>query len=257
MPTIPGTFGWCGPSRVIEDLILTAVKIRDLLSLAINAPAEMGAVYVQNENHTRPVGPDSDDLLSFELIRRWAPSTVSYPTQHIESRDILFSFADIGGLEGIGEWLAIADAYSVVIQSLTALHFIPRDFLDARLLTAAAAADALARIHTSGSARYYDDRLAHLQKLAGQVFADLVSDGALWRKVVVEARNNVAHGDAREDYQNFRPPTEHITASLYYLVLLCLLRLAGVPEGPFDNARQQSHFAQLAGVFRHYMASAR
>ncbi|MXX80258.1 MAG: hypothetical protein F4Y69_04380 [Chloroflexi bacterium] len=243
-----------GPSR-IEDLIGRAITVRNLLSLAIDAPERIESAFLSHPDYLEDGLHGTQRPIAFELFRRWDHNSSSYPERDVQRFDMLFTLSDLGGLEGIGNWLELSAEYDVIIQSALAMQFMPTQFVDARFLSVAGSADALARIHSGDADMEYRQRLEYLGNLAGNVFTDWVGDLELWSKVVKEERNNVAHGEDKSTYQQYRPPRQFLSHSVYYLVILCLMRILGVGAVAIEGMREKHRFIQLQEMFGHYFTS--
>ncbi len=236
----------------IEDLVEHAIRLRNLLTLAIDAPELIESTHFTHPDYLEDGLHGTKRPVVFELLRQWDANPPQYPKRDIQHFDMLFTLSDLGGLEGISNWLQLSADYDMVVQPALAMQFMPPQFVDARFLSVAVSADALARIHSSGSVTTYRQRLIYLGDLAGEVFADLVGDVQLWSKVVTEERNNVAHGENKSAHQQYRPPIRLIGRSVYYLVILCLMRLLDVDDSALDGVRKKKWYWQLQKTFRHY-----
>ncbi|MXX49029.1 MAG: hypothetical protein F4Z38_12140 [Chloroflexi bacterium] len=239
----------------IEELVRRAIRIRNLLSLAIDAPERIEATHLTHPSYLEDGLHGERHPIAIELFRRWDQNFPSYPERDVQRFDMLFTLSDLGGLEGIGNWLRLSTEYDVIVQAALAMQFMPAHFVDARFLSVAASADAFARIHSGNSVVTFHNRLAYLGELAGQVFTDWVGDLDLWTKVVKEERNNVAHGENKSTYQQYRPPRQLLSHSVYYLVILCLMRVLGVDDAAIDGVREKYRFTQLQDMFDHYFTS--
>ena len=236
----------------IEALMEHAIRFRHLLTLAIDAPELIESTHLTHPDYLEDGLHGTKRPVVFELLRQWDANPPQYPERDVQHFDMLFTLGDLGGLEGVGNWLQLSADYDVVVQSALAMQFMPAQFVDARFLSVAASADALARIHSSGSITTFRQRLIYLRDLAGEIFADLVGDVELWTKVVKEQRNNIAHGENKSAYQQYRPPLGLLGLSVYYLVILCLMRLLDVDDSALDGVRGKNWYWQLQKMFQHY-----
>ncbi len=89
------------------------------------------------------------------------------------------------------------------------------------------------RCHGPKSTKY-EARIARCVELAGRVFQDLIdSEIHDWVLSVVEARHDLAHH--REGFRTVGSVGDHLLAEqLYWLFSMCMLRVAGAPEGAFE-----------------------
>ena len=87
------------------------------------------------------------------------------------------------------------------------------------------------------------------QSGSGDTFEALVDDVKSWSREVVQVRvNQIVHRGLRGDIDGSR--LYDLTESLYYLVVLCLLRECGVSENAFSNIKQHQIFKQLGHRLR-------
>ena len=236
----------------IEKLVEHAIRFRNLLSLAIDAPEHIETTQLTHPDYLEDGLHGTKRPIAFDLLRQWDASPPQFPERDVQHFNMLFTLSDLGGLEGISNWLEVSGEYDVVIQAALAMQFMPAQFVDARFLSVAASADAFARIHSGNPDLSYRERLLYLGELAGDVFRDFVVDLDLWSKVVKEQRNNIAHGENKSVYQQYRPPHGLLGRSVYYLVILCLMRLLDVDESALDGVREKNWYWQMQKTFRHY-----
>ncbi len=136
-----------------------------------------------------------------------------------------------------------------MIGSLLSHWYLPSLYEENRFLNVVIAAEAVERIRTQEQGLNFQHALERLAKDAGATFEALVDDVASWSKEVVQLRvNQVVHRGLGEDIDSSR--LHVLTESLYYLVVLCLLRECGVPEDAFSNIKQHRRFMHLANRLR-------
>ncbi len=94
------------------------------------------------------------------------------------------------------------------------------------------------------------NRLLDLAHYAGSPFTELVGDAEAWAEEVKTARNSLVHHDGGRPE---RPPASrlhYLSESIFYLVVLCLLREAGMNDellnGVAGNKRYQWLKTRLA-----------
>ena len=236
----------------IETLVEHAIRLRNLLTLAIDAPEIIESTQLTHPDYLEEGLHGTKRPVVFELLRQWDANPPQYPKRDVQHFDMLFTLSDLGGLVGISNWLELSAKYDWVVQDALAMQLMPAQFVDARFLSVAVSADALARIHSSGSVTTYRQRLIYLGDLACEIFADLVGDVELWTANVKEQRNNIAHGEHKSAYQQYRPPLGLLSSSVYYLVIFCLMRLLDVDDSALDGVRGKIWYWQLQKMFQHY-----
>jgi hypothetical protein len=97
-------------------------------------------------------------------------------------------------------------------------------------------------------------RLRDLADFAGPAFADFVDNTRQWSFVVAKVRNALTH------YQGAEPRLEglfYLSESVYLLVALCLMRLAGANEALLRAATANRHVQWLKDPLAEAIEAAR
>ena len=153
---------------------------------------------------------------------------------------MLFTYDALGGLSGIGRWLTMSKKFWPVIAGLTSRWYAPD--LYGELV---AAAEAFERIRLQQGKINFKKALETLACHAGAPFQSVVDDvGACAKRVVRIRKEHVVHRGLHGD-----PDGESLywlIASLYILVVLCLLRECEVPEENLPNSETCPWIATVA-----------
>ena len=168
------------------------------------------------------------------------PGRETAPHRH----QMLFNFEDVGGIDGVARWVDIAEKYETVMGSLVSHWYLPRLYSEHRFFNACTAAEAMRRIQLQKQTFNFGNELKLLALQAGKPFEALVGDTDAWRKKVIQARvNYVVHPGLQKvrAADGLYPLSE----SLYFLVVMCLLRECGVPEETVDRVCQYQRFRIL------------
>jgi hypothetical protein len=219
----------------VADLVKIAGDIQSLVAAGTGRQAAFQRVSLKHPDVTN--NSDPAHLRSIQFFAHWQVQPEKTATLH--PHDMLFTFSDLGGIAGVGDWLAVADANRSQLGHVLASRHDNGMRTSDRVLNVAAALEAYDRekhLDTRSHAR----RLTRCASHAGDPFTDLVGDVAIWVGRMKSARNDVAH-------HNLLPSTAsdgqlYLALSGYYLFLLCLLRDAHAPKDVFDRMEQHDHF---------------
>ena len=152
-----------------------------------------------------------------------------------------FTFADLGGLDGVARWLEVAAKYRSTLGVVMNTSYRRTMFVNDRLLERLAALEGFHRIRSGMEAPVLQTRLPDLTDLAGAPFEQLVGNVAAWRRRASAERNNIAHHKGRLVHQS--SSDMYFTAeAAYWLFVLCMLREAQAPQPAFDHIVRCARF---------------
>jgi len=147
-----------------------------------------------------------------------------------------FTFDDIGGIESVGRWLAVAADYRTELSRVMATRYREGMVLEDRIMNASAALDSFDK-HRRANGKWvkYAKRVRHCVDLAGQPFLDLiVIDPDQWVERVVTTRDDLAHH--REQFRTDGSVGDHLLAEqLFWLFVICLLRLTDAQDAAYER----------------------
>ena len=160
--------------------------------------------------------------------------------------EMLFTYADLGGLDGVGRWLTKSKEFWPVVAALTSRWYAPDLYDELQFFSMVTAAEAFERIRLQEQDVKFKPALKRLAALAGTPFQSMVGDVNRWATRVVRTRNeHVVHRGLCGDPEG--ESLYWLTGSLYALVVLCLLRECKVPE---ENLPSPESCPWLATVAR-------
>lgn len=161
----------------------------------------------------------------------------------IRNHDMLFTFEDIGNLNGVARWLEVAKKFRPAFGALTAQWYRPRMYAENRFFNAVTAAETFQRIRLNKQDLNFRMELKSLAAQAGDTFRNLVGDVDHWAKTVRDTRvKKVVHPGL---YGNVEPEIYLLSESVYFLVVLCLLQECGVPDETLEKIQQHQRFRLL------------
>ena len=229
----------------LEETLKACVALQHLVTIGVGAPAPISSVSLSHADlvHTSPQGETVHHPI--ELYAELRGGDVPGHARTLHPEQMIFAFDDIGGLEGVAQWLEVSDRYQAVINSLMSHWYIPKVSVDNRFFNVVTAAEALARIRRKKQRIDFGDELRVLAHEAGSTFGALVGDVNSWVKEIVQVRNNnVVHRGLRGDVQGSR--LYWLAESVYFLVVLVLCSECDVPEATSAKIRNHQRFASLA-----------
>lgn len=222
----------------LEDALQVCAALQDLVTIGVDAPTTVTSLALNTVNDDR-----------VELYTRIRGNQVQAKTRDVHPREMMFTFDHIGGLSGIAGWLEVSKQYGAVVSSLLSHWYLPSLYEENRFLNIVIAAEALERIRTQQQNLNFRYALQRLAKDAGDTFEALVDDVESWSEEITRVRvNKVVHRGLGGDIDGSR--LYDLTESLYYLVVICLLKECGVPENAFSSIQQHQRFRQLGHRLR-------
>lgn len=228
----------------VVDVLQAHHALQALVSIAVSAPVRV------TETRVRPAAGRWLHVHAHGVGSGSYSGDVPMPRPN----ENLFTYADLGGLDGIGRWLTKSKEFWPVVAALTSRWYAPELYGELQFFSMATAAEAFERIRLQkqGVKRKLtlDKRtLKRLVDLAGPPFQSMVEDVNSWATRVVRTRNeHVVHRGLRGD-----PDGESLywlTGSVYVLVVLCLLRECEVQEENLPTPQSCPWMATVARKLR-------
>lgn len=233
-------------------------SLRDLLSLAAHTSCAVEEITLRHPSMETMIDGRSVTP-GVTVYGRLSGGGAKSVERH--STDMLFTYDQFGGAQGVALWLSLANELQPVLGSLMSLRHSPKMYAENRLLNVAMAAEALHRIrfhngvlpseqHAElvrrilGSLDTHDSkwleprlaysneptlrhRLVELSEFAGAAFATIVGKPKKWAFVVSRVRNRLTHFEGSEPHID---GLYYLSESLYVLVVFCVMRMAGADD---------------------------
>ena len=227
--------------RSLDDVLREGTSLQNLVTIGVAALSSFTNITLSHLDKVRtlPSGRVVSDPV--DMYAQFRGGNISGKAETIHPTQMLFTFDDIGGLDGIAKWLETSAKFRPVIDSLLSHWYLPMIYTDNRLLNMIIAAEALERIKLQKQNLDYSDALKSLAKVAGAPFSAMVQDVDAWVEEIVRARtNNLVHRGLQGDLEGQRMYT--LSESLYFLVVICLLRECGIPEETLSKMQDHQRF---------------
>ena len=236
-------------SRAMPDILETSTALRNLLTIGVGAPAFVIEATLTRADLVRELGDGKTTPIRIGLYARGLGGTTQAEAKDMYPGQMPFTFDDIGGLGGLARWVRTAARFKAVIGSLLSHWYLPDIYVDNRFLNIIIAAEALERIRLNQQNFDFSDGLERLAGYAGRPFEALVQDVKSWVNEVIRIRiNSVVHRGLHENIEGTR--VFWLSESLYFLVVLCLLRECGVEEGALLKVTRHERFEFTAEQLR-------
>ena len=220
----------------LQAAVAPLTAIRDLVTIAIDAPSSVRSMALSRS------GVERDQL---ELYARLAGGVDGSESVDDFPAGMLFTFDDIGGLDGVAQWLTIAERFAPVVRFLVSHWYFPEAYTQNRFLNIVIAAEALERIRTGKQDSPLKQALLQIAADVGGAATALVGDIADWADEVVKMRVvDVVHLGLGGNVDGTRMFI--LSESVYILVIMSLLRECGVPEGTLSNLKNHQRFQWVA-----------
>ena len=235
--------------RLNEAQPLTTVMqlgsdLQDLLTICANATAAITRFSLRHSELKRETPSGGIRYHPIELHVQHRGNHALSDTAKILSPRMLVTFDELGGIAGIGRWLTCASKYKGALAALLSHRYIPRMYTDNRFENIVTAAEALARVRCGKQHIKLRPALESLAEEAGEPFRALVQDVNGWTKRIVTTRtNNVVH---RGLHENEAPDLYALSESVYFLVVMCLIRECGVDIDTSTNIGKTQAFTRLS-----------
>ena len=228
--------------KALDHILRMCSALQNLITIGLDSPSSVVSLMLHQEPGPifRDAAADGMVELRAPMQGHDVPGRETAPHRH----QMLFNFEDVGGIDGVARWVDIAEKYETVMGSLVSHWYLPRLYSEHRFFNACTAAEAMRRIQLQKQTFNFGNELKLLALQAGKPFEALVGDTDAWRKKVIQARvNYVVHPGLQKvrAADGLYPLSE----SLYFLVVMCLLRECGVPEETVDRVCQYQRFRIL------------
>lgn len=225
---------WFDPALSRNEILPICVSIQDLVTIGLAAPATIDHIAL------KPHGADE----TVSLYGQLASSRRGREQKLPRLGGGLFNLNDLGGIEGLARWVAVAGKYHTAVGHLVSHWYQNPLYAETRLSDQVIAAESMVRIRQQKQHVGLRRALEELAADAGAQFTDLVGNNYKWAKRVADTRVlNVVHRGLSEGDSH---PLYLLSESVYYLTVFCLLRECGVEESTFDKIQRSQRYQWLA-----------
>ena len=204
-------------SKKLDDIRLISSTIKDLVTIGADAPSSITKITVHKQNS----GEQTTDLNLYEDT----PLDFDQEDGYRSRLRMMFTFDDIGGIEGIAKWLDHSSDVRPVLGFLLSHWYLPKLYLENQFLNVVIALEALGNIRSCGKNSLRQTLKCHYDS-AGHAFQSSVPDRNTWVELTAKLRGKIAHGTPLRDteYDRLIP----LTDSIYLLTVISLLKECGI-----------------------------
>ncbi len=264
----------------LPKLLRFGQAIQDLVTIGIDVPVLFSSVELKRPDVVHKFEDGTHIDLPITFFAAPAAKVERSPKPPPRHR-IIFSYEQLGGINGVAAWLAVAEKFRPVLGSLLSFRYSPM-YMENKFQNCLQAAETFHRIGLTNEIdpkavfkskkrkalrnvpsrvqrdwinrelQYANEkrlrrRLDEMASLAGTIFSELVGDPIAWTKRVTNQRNALVHRDPRRTVSDSNGGTLYFLAeSAYFLVVLCLLRECGVPDEVLQRIGKNDRFTWIA-----------
>lgn len=231
-------YAWFGFNRslLLAEALDYASDLQDLVSIATQRPAAFGVLrfYDSSWDHA---ASDPQKRLRAELYGEWRVKTQTYKRDP-RSSDMLFTFEQLGGIEGVKRWMTAAEKYRELLGRVMVTRYSQEPVVQDIVLNRVAPLEAFHRLWSGVGENKMNlaDRLDALIAYAGEPFEKLIGAGnaSKWRQKAKSHRHDIAHHLGRHTGLD-AAELFYIGQGAYWLFVICMLREARAPREVFDH----------------------
>ncbi len=228
----------------LERFFGTVSILQDLVTLGVGKPASILHAYL---------GQD-DTKNSYKLYAHWRARTNRNNSQTIAPHSMLFTFRDIGGIDGVSAWMANAARFNSVIAPLRGYWYIPDLDVETRLIILCIAAESLDKVLTGKSSSKMKTRIKRVAKSVERILSS-IDNMDRWIDDIYKARNEFVHHDSILKERKNQFDFVHLyflEELLYFLIILCMLQSCGISGTALVSVQQNARFRGILAHLREY-----
>ena len=231
-------------SQPLIKVMQLGSALKDLLTICADTTAAITSFSLRHSALKRESPSGNISYTPIELHVQHRGNHALSDSTRILHPGMLVTFDQLGGIDGVGRWVDCASKYEGVLSALLSHRYIPMMYTDNRFGNIVTAAEALTRIRCDKQKVNLRPALESLALEAGEPFRALVQDVQRWTKCIVTTRtNNVVH---RGLHENEAPDLYALSESVYFLVVMCLLRECGVDIDTSTDIGKTQAFTRLS-----------
>ena len=214
----------------------------DMVTLGCDYPSALTDLAMEHPQQSSDTS--ATERLPIKLYMRAIGNYAGAPRGSGSPSRMMFTFSDLGGIEGVANWLKVTSRYRIAVGALVGNLYAPSPYPTSRFFNACTAAETFRRIQLGKQDLKLARELRELAMLAGDAFKDCVGDVDKWAKRVVSIRvNSVVHPGLHQNADAHE--LDFLADSLHLLVVLCLLAECGVQEQAEQTIRSSERVYQL------------
>lgn len=227
----------------LDKILKICSSLRNLVTIAVHSTSRIKEISLGHDSSTLELGNGRRTYRPIEYVANWLGMGPKKQTDVIYPHRMIFTFDDLGGLDGVASWLRATERYEVVLSSLVSHWYMPNMYTENRFFNMTIAAEAMERIRQGRGRVNFKKALKALAYTAGTPFSLLVGDVNGWSGLVTRTRNSVVVHPGLDEKED--PDLFVLSESLYWLVMICLLKECGVSEQALSDMQDRERFRWL------------
>ncbi|MDN5744815.1 MAG: hypothetical protein L0H31_06790 [Nocardioidaceae bacterium] len=223
---------------------------QDLLTIATGKVANIETFHFTHNDVRQlslagtPIGNVKEKLAYYS---RW--SNRDKHDDRLSPHAMVFTFDDLGGIDGVQRWMQFAASYRSELSRVMATRYNDQMFLEDRVTNCVAALESFDRTRRrdADQGTYLVERLRNCVSFAGAPFTDVLGGESVedWTKRAKDHRNTLGHH--KDAFRNDTGIIEReLGDQLQWLAALCFLRHADAARVVFDKVGSDSNFKWIA-----------
>ena len=232
-------------ASALDDIFKYCVSLQNLITLGAHKPSTMFDVRLFITDPAKQVesGRSFDTGVQLYAV---PPGSRILDNGIIQiPRNMLFTCESFGGAPGVARWCELTSRIEPVVEALMSGWYSPWMDPEMQFFNVLSSAETLARIRSGRQRIGLKNALVELAEQAGPRFAALVSDTNQWAKAVVQTRvTRVVHRGLHEDAA--LPDWGKLSKSIYFVVVMSLLKECNVPDHELDAVAQKLSFFSVS-----------
>lgn len=161
--------------------------------------------------------------------------------------EMLYTFDDIGGLEGLSRWLTNDVRFRTVLEELLSYWHVRKPYIGNRIVGLSIGVEMLyGKRHQSRGKVNMKTAFDKLARDASPAFGTVVGNITSWVTEVTRMRHSAAHGSPQTDDERLYALSE----SVYLLIVLNLLLEVGVPTRVLRKVAQHRRWRNVSASIK-------
>ena len=225
-------------ASALDDIFKYCVSLQNLITLGAHKPSTMLDVRLFIRNPTKQVEgkPRFDTGVQLYAVPPGSRVLDNGVTQI--PHNMLFTCESFGGAPGVARWCELTRRFEPVVEALMSGWYSPWMDPEMQFFNMLSSAEMWARIKSGRQQINLKNALVELAEQAGPRFGALISDTNQWATTVVQTRvMRVVHRGLHEDAAP--PDWGKLSKSIYFIVVISLLRECHVPDHELDAVAQK------------------
>lgn len=223
----------------LDEITRRVSNLQDLVSIALNRTAAFEEFRLSHPDFV--FDEESSRRMPIQFIAPWIAQPAKESTKVLHQQDMLFTFEEIGEMEGIGLWMDTAEKFHSELGRVMNSRYRKGLFVDDKIMHCLAALESFHRKWSGVKNRSLKDRFLELADLAGDNFSHLVGRVDDWCEKAKNMRNNYAHHFDRKIHDNSSDAYYHGEVA-YLLFVFCMLKVTPVHDSVFEHISHNPQF---------------